>query len=301
MTTTPTHDHREETRSRNLGRLRAVLVLVLVYMVAEFVGGFLTNSLALLADAGHMLSDAGSLGLALFALWIARRPGSRRRTFGHHRAEVLAALANGVALVAIAGYVVVEAWSRFSDPGEVDGRALFWIATGGLVVNLVGLRILHGGRDDSLNVRGAWLHAVADTLGSVQAIVAGGLVWAFGWNVADPIASLVIALLVVRSAWSLLRDSVDVLLEAAPLHVDVEEVRRAIADVAGVVGVHDLHVWTITSGFESLSVHAVVEGREHSDVLRDVRRVARERFGVEHTTVQIEDPGACEIGRRDRS
>lgn len=288
--------HHEDGKSKNLRRLSITLGLVLLYMAAEIVGGYFTNSLALLADAGHMLSDAASLGLALFALRIARKPRTPQRTFGYHRTEILAALANGITLVAVGIIIVVEAWHRFSSPQEVDGRTMMWIAGGGLLVNLIGMMVLHGGRDESLNIRGAWLHVLADTLGSVQAIAAGALIWAFGWNIVDPIASVLIALLVVWSSWSLLRDSVNVLMEATPRHINSDEVREALLSVDGVSGVHDLHIWTITSGFESLSVHVQVVGRQREDVLRDVRTVSKDRFGIKHSTVQVEEGDACEDG-----
>ena len=285
-----------DARNRNIRRISITLGLVVLYAVAEVIGGMVTNSLALLADAGHMLSDAASLGLALFALWIARRPRSADKTFGYHRAEILAALVNGAALVVVAVYIVIEAWSRFHNPEAVDGRTMMWIAVGGLLVNLVGVAVLHGGRDESLNVRGAWLHVVADTLGSVQAIAAGALIWAFGWNIADPVASVLIAVLVAWSSWSLLRDSVNVLMEGTPKHIDAREVREALQSVEGVVEVHDLHLWTITSGFESLSVHARVEGRARTEVLREIRDIAATRFGIEHSTVQLEDADECGDG-----
>jgi cobalt-zinc-cadmium efflux system protein len=286
----PGHDHAHDADLRRLG---ITLGLVLVYMVAEVVGGLLTGSLALLADAGHMLSDAGSLGLALFALRIARRPRTPERTFGYHRTEILAALVNGAALVAIAVFIVVEAWHRFAAPQAVDGETMMWIAVGGLGVNLTGVWVLHGSREASLNLRGAWLHVLADTLGSVQAIAAGALIWAFGWWWADPAASVLIASLVVWSSWTLLRDSVNVLMESTPPHLDAEAVEAAIAGVEGVEEVHDLHIWTITTGFESLSVHARVAGRSWDEVLREVRSVVRERFGIAHSTIQLEGEAGC--------
>jgi cobalt-zinc-cadmium efflux system protein len=270
-------------------RLAVVLVLVLLYMGAEVVGGIVTGSLALLADAGHMLSDAGALGLALFATWMARKPRSAQRTFGFHRTEILAALANGLTLVAVAMWIVVEAFHRLDAPPRVDGRTMLWIAVGGLAVNAVSLFVLHGGRDASLNLRGAWLHVATDALGSLQAIVAGFLVWQLGWHWADPVASILIALLVVASAWSLTREAVHVLMEGAPRHIDSAEVRAAIVEVPGVVDVHDLHVWTITSGFESLSVHARVGDRDRDAILADIRGLLRDRFHLEHSTVQLED------------
>lgn len=281
------------SRGRNLRRLSITLGLIAAYTVAEAVGGLLTNSLALLADAGHMLSDAASLALALFALWIAQKPRSPDRTFGYHRTEILAALANAMTLIGVSAFIVVEAWGRFRSPEAVDGRTMMWIAVGGLLVNLAAMWILHAGRSESLNVKGAWLHVVADTLGSAQAIVAGALIWAFGWYVVDPVASVLIAVLIVWSAWTLLRQSVNVLMEATPDHIDADEVAAALTAVEGVVDVHDLHVWTITSGFESLTVHVTVEGRAHREVLHEIRSLVHRRFGIEHSTVQLEGADDC--------
>lgn len=268
------------------------LILAAGYMVAEIVGGLLSNSLALLADAGHMFSDVASLALSVFAIWIADRPAGSQRTFGYYRAEILAALVNGATLVAVSIFIVYEAWHRFSDPPEVQGGLMMWIAVGGLVVNLFGLAVLHGGKDDSLNVRGAWLHVMSDTLGSVAAIVAGLLIQNFGWYIADPIISAVISLLVVVSAWRLLSDSVRVLMQAAPMNVDVPEMEAALIEIPGVVEVHDLHVWTITSGMDSVSCHIVSDGSfAYDKVLQSVREVVIERFSIDHVTIQIEPEG----------
>lgn len=273
----------------NQRRLSITLVLVVVYMVAELVGGMLTNSLALLADAGHMFGDAAALGLALFALWFARRPASSKHTFGYYRTEILAALANGATLIAVAGIILIEAIQRLGHPPDVQGGLMTGIAAGGLVVNLLGLWILSGGRHDSLNIRGAWLHVFTDMLGSVQAIVAGVLILKFGWTWADPVASILIAVLVVYSAWALLKESVAVLMQRAPGHVDIDEMRTAILALDGVAGVCDLHVWTITSGLDSMSAHVVVEdGRGDRLMLQQVRDLVHERFGVDHVTIQLE-------------
>lgn len=276
----------------NLRRLGLTLVIVVLYMVAEIIGGILANSLALLADAGHMLSDAASLALALAAMWLARRPRTAAHTYGFHRAEILAALANGVTLVVIAVLILREAWVRFHAPPDVNGTLMVVIATGGLLVNLAAIRILHGGRHESLNVRGAWLHVIADTLGSVQAIVAGVLIWIFGWSWVDPVASVVIGVLVMWSSWTLLRDSVNVLLEAAPGSLDTREIERALCASHGVVGVHDLHVWTITSGFIALSAHVEVGADAPPNILWQLRQTLEARFGVKHSTLQLEAPGA---------
>lgn len=287
------HSHGSDDRSRSARRLAVTLGLVVLYMGAEVVGGLLTNSLALLADAGHMLSDAASLGLALVALRIARRPRTPEKTFGYRRAEILAALVNGAALVAVSVFIVVEAWGRFRSPEDVEGGVMMWIAVGGLVVNLAGMLILSGGRDESLNVRGAWLHVLADALGSVQAIAAGALIWAFGWNIADPIASVLIAALVVWSSWALLRESVNVLMEGTPKHLDGREVELAIAAVKGVVEVHDLHIWTITSGFDSLSAHVRVEADDRGRVMAEIRELVHRRYGIAHSTIQTEEADGC--------
>ena len=262
-------------------------------MGAEVVGGVLTHSLALLADAGHMLSDAAALALSLFALWIVdrRRPGPLR-TYGYYRAEILAALVNGAALVAIAILVAVEAVARLRTLAEVNAAGMTVVAAGGLVVNLVALALLHGSRDEGLNLRGAWLHVASDALGSVQAIAAGVLIWAFGWQWADPAASLLISVLVVWSAWGLLKEALAVLMEAAPGHIDVDAVRAAILDVGCVGGVHDLHVWSIASGFDCLSAHVVAgDGKERDALLDELRRMLHDRFAIEHITIQLESVG----------
>ena len=283
------HGHHHGGASRNSRRLVLTLVLAAAYMLAELIGGIVSGSLALLADAGHMLSDAGALGLSLFAIWMSQRLPNPRRTWGYYRTEILAALANGATLVAISVFILLEAWERLRNPPEVDAPLMMAIAVGGLIVNLFGLYILSGGRSESLNIRGAWLHVLTDALGSVQAIAAGALIWAFGWTWADPVASALIALLVVYSAWHLLRETVGVLMEGTPHHIDVDEVRDALMAIPEVIGVHDLHCWTITSGMESLSAHVVVEeGCAECAKLVEVRALLHNRFGIDHLTIQIE-------------
>ena len=256
------HSH-AHARSANARRLAIVLGLVLVYIVAEVIGGLLTNSLALLADAGHMLSDAAALGLSLFALWIARRPASPKHSYGFYRAEILVAL-------------------------------VMLIATGGLAVNLVSLWLLQAGRKESLNVQGAWLHVLTDALGSVGAIVAGLLVWRFGWYLADPLMSVLIGLLVIYSSWSLLKDAVRVLMEGTPGHLDLEEIRSALLAVEGVDEVHDLHAWSISSGMVALSAHVcVAPGQVGDETLSLTRRMLHDRFGVDHSTIQVEVVRQC--------
>ncbi|MCC7350376.1 MAG: cation transporter [Phycisphaerales bacterium] len=271
------------------------LILVFLYMIAEAVGGWMANSLALLADAGHMLSDVAALGLSLFAMWFAGRPANARRTYGYHRAEILAALVNGAALVAISILILIEAIERFRSPPEVHGSILMGIAIGGLVVNLVSLWLLHAGRGESLNVHGAWLHVLTDALGSVGAIAAGVLVWAWKWNWADPAISILIGALVVYSSWNLLKESVAVLMESAPKGVNVDRVREVMMGVSGVVAVHDLHVWSITSGMDALSAHVVAEeGAGYPELLVRIRGALHDGFGIDHQTIQIEPGGFVE-------
>lgn len=269
-------------------RLAVALALAASFMVVEVAGGLLANSLALLADAGHMLSDAGALGLSLFAAWIARRPPSARRTYGYYRAEILAALANGAVLAAIAVFIVMEALRRLGDPPQVRPAVMIPVAALGLAVNLAMLAVLRGSRDANLNLRGAWLHVVTDALGSVQAIVAGVLIAVLGWRWADPAASMAIAALVLYSAWGLLKEAMSVLMESAPGGVDVDEVRAAMLAVDGVRGVHDLHVWSISTSFVALSAHVEAGGDEHGAVLARMRALLAQRFGIRHSTIQVE-------------
>lgn len=284
--------HSHGGRGANRKRLLLTLVLAAVYMVAEVVGGLLTNSLALLADAGHMLSDVAALGLSLFAIWIAERPPTPQRSFGYYRTEILAALVNAATLIAASIYILVEAYGRMREPPEVQGALMMWIAVGGLAINLVGLWILNAGRHESLNVRGAWLHVATDALGSVGAIVGGLLIWLFGWYWADPVASVLICVLVAYSSWGLLKESVGVLMEGAPAGMDMDEVRAEMLGVEGVSTVHDLHVWSITSGMVALSGHVcMVDGSSHGVVLSELRSRLHDRFGIAHTTIQCEPAG----------
>lgn len=289
----PHYEENGQTQGRrrpdNRRRLLLAACLAGGYMLAEIVGGWITNSLALLADAGHMFSDTAALGLSLFAVWLAERPATPRRTYGYYRTEILAALANGAALVAVSLYIFGEAYHRLLNPPEVQGAVMMWIAVGGLVVNLLGLWILSGGKETNLNVRGAWLHVLTDALGSIGAIAAGALIWAFGWNLADPVISALIGLLVIYSAWRLVGESVSVLMESAPRGIDVDEVRNAMVETPGVLEVHDLHVWTITSGLDSLSAHVVIGPSGHAaTLLGNLRTMLHDRFGIDHLTIQIE-------------
>lgn len=279
-----------EERRRAASRLRLTLVFAATYLVAEAVGGWLTNSLALLADAGHMLSDVAALFISLAAMQAAGRAPTSSRTYGYHRAEALAALANAVALCFVAAIICWEALHRFSNPPEVAAPVAFAIATGGLLVNLAGLAILGGHHHEGLVVRSAWLHLLGDALGSVGAMSSAALIYFYGLRWADPLASMLIAVLIVRSATSLLMETIGVLMEAAPHHIDVDRLRGELAAVSGVAGVHDLHVWTITSGMEALSGHLVIApGARGREVLAGARAMLHERYGIDHITLQLEE------------
>jgi cobalt-zinc-cadmium efflux system protein len=274
-------------------RLALVLGLTLAVLVAEVVGAALTGSLALLADAGHMATDAAGIALALGAVGLAQRPPGGRRTFGWQRLEILAAVANGLLLIAVAAFVLVQAVRRIGNPAEVDSGPMLVIAGVGLAVNLVALAVLHQGRTTSLNVRGAYLEVLADALGSVAVVVAALVIGATGWTPADTVASLLIGCLVVPRAWHLLREALDVLLEAAPRGVDMAQVRSHILGVDGVVGVHDLHAWTITSGLPVLSAHVVVtdealDAGHGGRVLDALCECLGSHFDVAHCTFQLE-------------
>jgi len=269
-----------------------VLVMTAAYMLAETIGGILTNSLALLADAGHMLSDVGSLGLSLIAMRFAAKPRTANMTYGYYRAEILAALVNGVTLVGISIFIFYEAATRFQSPRTVLSAPMLVVASAGLLVNLGGALILSRKKGESLNVRGAFLHVLADALGSVGAIAAGGIMLATGWYLADPIVSVLIALLILFSSWRLLKESVTVLMEGAPPHINSMEIEEAIKNIPGVEEVHDLHIWTVTSGFDAISAHVVVMDSgtvfDAQKVLKQVRLLTKQRFNIEHTTIQIE-------------
>lgn len=281
--------HHGDVRKQNRKRLLLVLFLALGYAGIEFVGGLLTGSLALLADSLHMVSDVAALALSLLAVWMAARPASDRRTFGNSRAEILAALANGLGLAVVAVFISVHAVERFVTPHDVQGGGVVVVAAGGLIINLVSLWILEAGRSESLNVRGAWLHVASDTLASVGVILAGLGIWAFGWVWLDPAVSIIVSVLVLLSAWHLIREALDVLMETVPGHLDPEAIRAALLAVPGVSALHCLHVWTIGSGEVSLSSHLVVDrSHEPERLLQDVRGQLTKQFKIEHTTIQIE-------------
>jgi cobalt-zinc-cadmium efflux system protein len=268
--------------------LQIALGLTLALMVAEVIGGILSNSLALLADAGHMLTDAGALALSLFVAWMCRQPSGPEKTYGYLRWEILAALLNGATLLLISFWIVWEAVSRFRAPEAIAGGLMLAFAIAGLVVNAIAVWILHGVNRDSLNVRGAYLHVLGDMLASGGTVVAALLVKLTGWVAADPIASLVSTVLIVGSAWRLVREAVDVLLEAAPPHIALEAVRTRLESIPGVESVHDLHVWTVTSGVVAMSVHAIVRQPEHHQGVLESAHDLLQEMGIHHVTVQLE-------------
>jgi cobalt-zinc-cadmium efflux system protein len=282
-----------------VGRLRLVFVLTFLFMLVEAVGGWLAGSLALLADAGHMLTDVGALGLTLLTAWIARRPADQSKTYGYLRWEILAALVNGAVLFGIAGLVVVEAIERIGHPLPIRGGLFLGVAISGLLVNAISLALLHGAHHDHLNTRGAYLHILGDLFGSVGAVVAAVIILLTGWTPADPIISIALSLLILVGAWRLVRESTDVLLEAVPAHIVLEEVEGKMRAVDGVAAVHDLHVWTVTSGMVAMSGHAVVPDlAAHPAVLAQLRE-ALGKLGIRHATIQLEARDGCADGMPD--
>lgn len=281
------------------GKLRVALSITLTVMVIQIVGGVLADSLALIADAAHMATDAVGLAMALLAIHFAGRPASDRRTFGYARAEILAALANCVLLLGVGGFLLYEAVSRFITPAETKGVLAIAFALIGLVANMISLTLLMRGQKESLNVRGAFLEVVADALGSVAVLISGAVILTTGWQAADPIASLVIGLMIVPRTVKLLRETLDVLLESAPKNVDMAQVRAHILALPGVEDVHDLHAWTITSGMPVLSAHVVVSPETLSAIgnekmLHELQGCLGDHFDVEHCTFQLEPSGHAE-------
>lgn len=285
----PSHDHAESPR----GRLLLVLVLTATFMVIEAVGGWISGSLALLADAGHMLTDVAAIGLSLVTAVIGSRPADQFKTYGYRRWEILAAFVNGAALFGIALWVVVEALRRLGNPVPIRPGILLGVAGAGLVVNLIALRILHAAHDHNLNTRGAYLHIMGDLLGSVAAIVAGGVIWLTGWTPADPILSIGVAVLILIGGWRLVRESTDILLEAVPAGVSMADVERRMLEVPGVEAVHDLHVWTVTSGMVAMSGHAVVPELERHPAALEGIRSAMQALRIGHVTIQLEVERGC--------
>jgi cobalt-zinc-cadmium efflux system protein len=281
------HDHAHD-QGDSVRRLWIALSVTGVFLVAEVVGGILSNSLALLADAGHMLTDVAALGLSLFVAWFSRRPETDRRTYGYLRLEILAAFVNGATLLLLSAWILIEAVLRFGSPEPISGGLMLLVAVIGLLVNVVAAWTLHPSQGGSLNIRGAYLHVLSDLLGSVGTVAAALLVSYGGWLVADPIASVFVTLLILRSAWRLVRESVDVLLESTPAHISLGAVRAQLEAIPGVESVHDLHVWTVTSNHIAMSAHAIVRSPERQQHVLEHALDAMRLFGIHHVTIQLE-------------
>ena len=284
-------------REKDRKRLGFALVFTSIIAIAEAVGGYLTNSLALMSDAGHMLTDISALALSLLALWFAAKPANVRKTYGYYRLEILSALANGVLLLGITVFIVIEALHRFRAPEPIKVGPMLIVATIGLVSNLIALASLH--KSHSMTVRGAFLHVLGDTLSSVGVIAAAVVIYFTGWMMMDPLISVAISVVILVGAYRLVRDAVDVLLEATPAHVDMEAVRAIMKEVPGVTSVHDLHVWTISSGIYALSCHLVVVDPltcNNDEILSAVKHELFDRFGIDHTTIQIESEAYAHVG-----
>ncbi|REJ24559.1 MAG: cation transporter [Bacillaceae bacterium] len=285
------HDHHDFNRENNKKGLITALLITVGILLLEFFGGLMTNSLALLSDSGHMLSDASSLALSLIAIWFAAKPASPNKTYGFYRFEILAALFNGVTLFVIAGFIIWEAVQRFFNPPTVASGSMMLIASIGLFANLLSAWVLmrKGDVKHNVNVRSAYLHVIGDALGSVGAIAAGFIMWLFGWYIADPIISILVALLILKGAWGVLKHSIHILMEGTPVTIDQNEVKKALKSIEGVKDVHDLHIWTITSGLDSLSCHILIEDHQDSQkVLQAAIHMIEEKFKILHTTIQIE-------------
>ena len=290
------HDHHHDLRAMSLRQLWWALLINFLFLIVEVIGGILTNSLALLADAGHMLTDVGALALAIFVAHIARRAATPERTFGLLRAEVLGAFVNGATLVLIVGLIFWEAWERMGQVKEIDGPFMLLVAALGLLANIMSAMILARGKDDNVNVRGAFLHMLADALGSVGAIIAGLVIWTTGWYPIDAIASVVIGLLILFSSWGFLKQTMNILLEATPENIDYNEVKSSLEGMEHIEAVHDLHIWTITSGMPVLSAHIGLSSccsdtRHWQECLEKAQTLLKERFGIDHATLQVEASG----------
>jgi cobalt-zinc-cadmium efflux system protein len=283
------HNHAHTPAGKNKRRLTIVFGLTTLYLVVEVIGGLLTRSLALLADAGHMLTDVAGLGLALLAIWFVERPATPERTYGFYRVEILASLANAVVLVGISFYILYEAYERFRDPPEVQSGMMLLVAFVGLIVNIIGIYLLRAASEESLNMKGAYFEVLSDMLTSIGVIVAGVIMWTTGWYYADPLISAGIGLFILPRTWVLLRDAVGVLLEGTPSDINLVALRETISGVAGVASVHDLHVWSLTSGVNAMSAHAVLaDGACHDEVLAAVQQRVTTDFKIAHATVQVE-------------
>lgn len=289
------HGHVTSAAGKNKKSLAIVFGLTAFYLIVEVIGGLWTGSLALLADAGHMLTDVAGVGLALLAIWFAEKPASPERTYGYYRVEILAALTNAVVLILISLYILYEAYERFKNPPEVESVGMLSVAAVGLVINLIGVYVLRSGSTESLNMKGAYFEVLSDMLTSIGVIIAGIIMLTIGWYYADPIISAGIGLFILPRTWSLLKDAVGILIEGTPADVDLPKLRESLEKIEGVAGIHDLHVWSLTSGVNAMSVHAVLSNDdEHDLVLTRIQEHCTEKFKISHVTVQTECAGFAE-------
>jgi cobalt-zinc-cadmium efflux system protein len=290
-------DHHEEDRGHSSdassAALRRALCVTLAFMGVELVGGYLANSLALISDGIHMLMDSGALILSLFVAWVSKRKAPKGYTYGYQRVEILGALLNGLLVWLISGFLIFESIDRFRAPPDVKGGMVFWIATVGLASNLASMYFLYRSSKNDLNVKAAYVHMISDSMGSVGAMLAGGVIVLTNWKLADPIITVALALLMLWSSWSLVKEAVGILLERSPEHLRLEEIEQALELLEGVKGIHDLHVWTLSSGSVALSVHLVGEGlRNMGELLQEAAQILEERFSITHTTIQVEPEGS---------
>jgi cobalt-zinc-cadmium efflux system protein len=294
------HSHSHGADSENLGSgahrsaLTRALVVTLFFAVIEVVGGYIANSLALISDSVHMMTDAGALALSLAVIWMSKRKAPRGYTYGYQRLEILGALLNGLLVWLVTGFLIFESIERFQNPPDVNGIWVFWIALIGLGANLISLYFLHRSSKENLNVRSAYLHVLTDSLGSVGALIAGIVIYLTGYRIVDPIITVVLSLLMLWSSWSLVREAVGILMERSPSHLRLEAIETALRALNGVRQVHDLHVWTLSSGKISLSVHLIAEGDVigSGEILHEATHRLEEDFGISHTTIQVEPAGS---------
>lgn len=283
------HHHHHSFAGKNKKNLKIVFVLTFCFMIVEAVGGYLTNSLALIADAAHMFTDTGALGLALIAIWFAERPPTPDKTYGYYRTEILAAFINSLVLLLISFFILYEAWQRLNHPPEVLSSPMLIIASLGLVVNLIGMKLLSEGSAKSLNMKGAYLEVFSDMLGSIGVIVASLLIMFKGWEIADPIASIAMGLFILPRTWHLLKQVTHVLLEGTPTHIEINEVEQELLKLNGVVSIHDTHIWTITSGIDAMTAHIEIEDFNNgNEILTGIKKILVEKFNILHSTIQLE-------------
>lgn len=290
------HGHGHNHTYSNANKLTIILILTAGYMIAEFLGGLFTNSLALMADSGHMLSDAAALGLSLFATWLSLKPASAEKTYGYYRSEIFAALINGIALVVIAVFIIWESYTRFFTPYHIKAPVMIIIAIGGLIINIIGAMLLHKPSKENLNIHGAFLHILGDLLGSVGTIIAGVSILFWNFYLADPIISVIIAILILISAINLVNEAANILLEASPSHINVNAIEKELSKLPNVINVHDLHVWSISKKNIALSVHVVTAEAGSHKLLCLIDELLLEKFEIRHTTIQLEPENFHESG-----